>query len=167
MPVTLDDRRNAPLGNDRSPINIDRTKRNKECALVFDYGERRIGVAFANRVTQTITALKTIRAGDQALARLEIGALVDEWQPDTIVIGQPYNIDGEVTPMSSRAMDFATRLSERYGLPIDTIDERLTSAEARILLREKRRAGQRRRVTKEAVDSVAAQLIAETWLRSR
>ena len=67
--------------------------------------------------------------------------------------------------MSSRALAFAKRLGDKYGLPIDTIDERLTSVEASMLLREKRRTGQRRRrVNKEDVDSLAAQLIAETWL---
>jgi putative Holliday junction resolvase len=68
--------------------------------------------------------------------------------------------------MAVRAMDFAKRLSDRYGLPLETVDERLTSAEARTLLREQRQAGQRqRRINKEDIDSLAAQLIAETWLR--
>ena len=68
--------------------------------------------------------------------------------------------------MAARAINFAKRLSDRYGLPLETIDERLTSAEARTLLREQRQAGQRqRRINKEDIDSLAAQLIAETWLR--
>jgi putative Holliday junction resolvase len=68
--------------------------------------------------------------------------------------------------MATRALDFARGLSERYGLPIDTVDERLTSAEASLLLREQRQTGQRRRrVKKTDIDSLAAQLIAETWLR--
>lgn len=166
MPVTRDGRQFAARGSDWSLTNIDSAKRNKECALIFDYGERRIGVAFANRATQTITALKTIRAGRSPQDQPEIGALFDEWQPDAIVIGVPYNSDGDATPMSSRAIDFAKRLGERHGLPIDAIDERLTSAEASMLLREKRRSGQRRRVNKEDIDSMAAQLIAATWLRS-
>lgn len=127
---------------------------------------RRIGIAFANRITHTITALKTIRAGNQPHTRPEIEALVAEWQPQVIVIGVPYNSVGEATEMSSRAMDFAQRLSDRYGLPVDAVDERLTSAEASGLLREERRAGRRGRVNKEDIDSMAAQLIAETWLRS-
>jgi putative Holliday junction resolvase len=166
MPVTRDRGQFANRISDWSPGNIDSTERNKERALVFDYGERRIGVAFADRVTQTITALKTIRAGGKPHDTPELDALVDEWQPDAIVIGVPYNTDGDPTAMSSRAMEFARRLGERYGLPIDAIDERLTSAEASMLLREKRRSGQRRRVNKEDIDRMAAQLIAETWLGS-
>lgn len=69
--------------------------------------------------------------------------------------------------MSARAVGFAEQLSELYGLPIDTIDERLTSAEASMLMREQRRSGQRRRrIRKGDIDSMAAELIAETWLRS-
>lgn len=65
-------------------------------------------------------------------------------------------------------MGFADRLGDLYDLPIDAIDERLTSAEASMLLREERRTGERRRrINKEDIDSRAAQLIAATWLRSR
>jgi len=148
------------------PAKINKTKINKECALAFDYGERRIGVAFANRVTQTATALKTIPARDIAFAQHAIALLVSEWQPDAIVIGVPYNTDGGETRMAAQAMDFAQRLGEKHGLPVDTIDERLTSAEASMLLRDQRQTGRRsRRISKEDIDSLAAQLIAETWLR--
>jgi len=148
------------------PEKINETKKNTECALTFDYGDRRIGVAFANRGTQTATALKTIPARDDAYAQHAIALLVSEWEPDAIVIGVPYNIDGGESQMAARAMEFAQRLGEKFGLPIETIDERLTSAEASMLLRDQRQTGQRRRrVSKEDIDSLAAQLIAETWLR--
>lgn len=91
---------------------------------------------------------------------------MSEWQPDAIVIGVTYNMDGGASQTAILAMEFARCLSEKYGLPIETIDERLTSAEARMLLRDQRQTGQRRRrVNKEDIDSLAAQLIAETWLR--
>ena len=92
--------------------------------------------------------------------------LVSEWQPDAIVIGVPYNADGGESQMAAQAMAFAEHLGEKYGLPIETIDERLTSAEASMLLRDQRQTGQRRRrVKKEDIDSLSARLIAETWLR--
>ena len=68
--------------------------------------------------------------------------------------------------MAAQAMAFAEHVGEQYGLPIETIDERLTSAEASMLLRDQRQTGQRRRrVKKEDIDSLSARLIAETWLR--
>ena len=68
--------------------------------------------------------------------------------------------------MTARAIEFAARLSEIHVLPIDQIDERLTSSEASMMLREQRRSGQRRKkVRREDIDGLAAQLIAESWLR--
>ncbi len=92
--------------------------------------------------------------------------LVGEWEPDTFVIGVPYNMDGSESRMGTQAMEFAQGLSEKFGLPVEPIDEQLTSAEASMLLRDQRQTGQRRRrVNKEDIDSLSALLIAETWLR--
>jgi len=123
-------------------------------------------VAFANRVTQTAMALKALPARDGDPVPEDVRALISEWQPDALVIGVPYNIDGSESEMTTRAKLFGKLLEERHGLPIDTVDERLTSAEARMTLREQRHTGQRRRrVRREDIDSLAAQLIAESWLR--
>ncbi len=125
-------------------------------------------MAFVNRATQTATALKTLTARDGRPLPEDIQSLIREWEPDTLVIGVPYNLDGSDSPTTTRAIDFGTRLGEEHGLPIETIDERLTSIEAGEMLREQRRLGTRRRkVRREDIDSLAAQLIAESWLRDQ
>lgn len=135
-------------------------------ALAFDYGEQRIGVAFANRTTGTATALTTLSNRDPGVRERALRALVREWEPDTLVIGVPYNADGSESPLASAAVSFANRLAEEYALRVDRVDERLTSAEAGALLREQRQGGMRRRkVRKQDIDSMAAKLIAESWLR--
>lgn len=92
--------------------------------------------------------------------------LFAEWEPDAIVIGVPYNMDGSESPMTAGAIGFAHRLTEQFALPVDQVDERLTSAEAGAMLREQRQSGQRRRkVRRQDIDSLAAQLIADSWLR--
>lgn len=139
---------------------------NRSTALVFDYGEQRIGVAFANRVTDTATCLTTLsnRSGeelDRALA-----TLFADWAPEAIVVGVPYNMDGTESPMTAAAIEFGNHLAAEFALPVDQVDERLTSAEAATILRERRRAGQwRRKVRKGDIDGLAAQLIADSWLR--
>jgi len=133
---------------------------------VFDYGERRIGVAFANRATDTATQLKTLSARNGVPLERDVQKLIREWQPDTLAIGVPYNMDGSESPVAVRAIEFGRILGERNGLTVDTVDERLTSAEANMMLREQRASGERRRrVSREDVDSLAARLIAESWLR--
>ena len=150
----------------RENDTITRDSHRPRAALAFDFGDRRIGVAYANGATGTATALKTLEnRGDEALAR-ELETLFDEWEPDTIVIGVPYNMDGSESQMTPKAIEFAQRLGEMHGLPVDQVDERLTSSEAGRMLREQRQSGQRsRKVRKGDIDSLSAQLIAESWLR--
>ncbi len=75
-------------------------------------------------------------------------------------------MDGTESPMTTAAIEFGHRLAEEFALPVDEVDERLTSAEAAAILREQRRSGQRRRkVRRGDIDGLAAQLIADSWLR--
>lgn len=135
-------------------------------ALVLDYGERRIGMAVASAFAGTANPLDTLhgRAGEPDWFTLD--RVVAEWQPTVLVIGLPYNADGSDSPMTTKALAFAATLAERYGLRVDTVDERLTSAEAESILRAARQEGRRRKTRKGDVDRVAATLIAESWLRS-
>ncbi|MDP7154687.1 MAG: Holliday junction resolvase RuvX [Gammaproteobacteria bacterium] len=133
--------------------------------MAFDFGEQRIGVAFANRVIDSAIALQTLSADNTEAINQAIAALIKEWKPDTLVIGVPYNIDGTESRLSGLAADFGERLGKQYSLPVEHVDERLTSMEARMTLTEQRRTGQRRRrIRREDIDSLSAKLIAETWL---
>lgn len=124
-------------------------------------------MAFANRVTGSANALKTLPARDNKAVDQNLLALIKEWEPDALVVGVPYNIDGTESRLTKLAVDFGHRLGERHGLPVDQVDERLTSMEARMILTEQRRSGQRRRkIRREDIDSLSAKLIAETWLRN-
>jgi putative Holliday junction resolvase len=135
-------------------------------ALAFDYGTRRIGVALTNPVLSTARELCTVPARNGVPAWPEIDALVAMWQPGVLVVGLPYNADGSESAMTERTRGFAGELAGRYGLPVESVDERYTSAEASELLRERRRSGtMQRRVRDGDVDRLAARLIAETWLR--
>lgn len=139
----------------------------RDNALAFDFGTRRIGVATASRVAGSATALTTLAARDGTPNWPVLDALMREWQPQVLVVGLPKNADGSESEMTARATAFAATLAQRYRLPTEMVDERFTSAEAEELLRERRRTGaMTRRVREGDVDSLAAQLIAETWVRS-
>jgi len=134
---------------------------------VFDFGERRTGIAFADTRTGTCSALGTVIARRGVPQWRAIDTLVGEWKPAVLVVGMPYNMDGSESAMTKRAARFASMLRERYTLPVETIDERLTSAEARLILGEQRRRGLRKKKTdKGDIDRLAAQLIGESWLSS-
>jgi len=135
--------------------------------LALDFGLRRIGLATASPLTGIASPLTTLNAVDGQPDWRELDGLVDEWQPDLLVVGLPYNADGSESDMSARARRFATELSERYAIVISLMDERYTSAEAETILKQQRQTGARnRRIKKEDVDSLAAALIAESWMRT-
>jgi putative Holliday junction resolvase len=135
--------------------------------LAFDYGARRIGVAVGQTASGTASTVGTVAARGTpdwpAVMRC-----VAQWQPDRLLVGLPYNMDGSETATTAACREFAGELAVRTSLPVDLVDERLTSAAATAELREARRAGERaRRVRREDVDAHAARLILETWLRAR
>jgi putative Holliday junction resolvase len=133
--------------------------------VAFDFGLRRIGIATANRETGTASPLTTLRV-ERDLPWSEIDHVIEDWRPAQLVVGVP---EGEgAAAIARRARSFAAGLAERYGLPVATVDETLTSAAAETELADKRRSGYlRRRVGKGSVDRVAACLIAEQWLRQQ
>jgi putative Holliday junction resolvase len=136
-----------------------------EVLLAFDYGARRIGVAVGQTTTGSASAAGVIPVHGQpdwtALERW-----LREWSPTRLLVGLPYNMDGTETVLTGTCRAFAAELARRSGLPVDFVDERLTSAAANADLREARRSGARtRRVRREDIDAHAARLILETWLR--
>lgn len=75
-------------------------------------------------------------------------------------------MDGSESEMTAAAIGFANRLAEQFARPVEQVDERLTSSEASAILRAQRESGQRRRKLRTGdVDSIAAQLIGESWIR--
>jgi putative Holliday junction resolvase len=133
--------------------------------LAFDYGLRRIGVAVGNVVSRTAEALATLPARRGEPDWDELSACVNAWQPGTAVVGVPYNMDGSPGELTAKALAFASRLAERFGLEVVTVDERLSSREAEDALRQRRRSGALgRRIRREDVDQEAARILLRQWL---
>ena len=135
--------------------------------LALDFGLRRIGVASGSVLTGTASPLTTVAATDGEPDWDALDGLVNEWQPDLLVLGLPRNTDGSESDMSRRVRIFADLLKSRYNIVISLTDERYTSREAESILKQQRQSGARnRRIKKEDVDSMAAALIADSWLQA-
>ena len=136
-----------------------------EVLLAFDYGSRRIGVAVGQTTTGTASPAGVVSvSGNPDWTAIE--RHVREWSPTRLLVGLPYNMDGSETILTGACRAFAGELARRHGLPVEFVDERLTSAAAQAELRDVRRSGARtRRVRREDIDAHAARLILETWLR--
>ncbi len=132
--------------------------------LAFDFGLRQIGVATGNTLTNTCEPLTVLRARDGIPDWQVLDALIAEWQPGIIVVGRPLNMDDTESELSRRALKFGRRLEARFRTPIEYADERLSSFEAKQLLQER---GHRGDYKNAPADSLAAQLILQTWLADR
>ena len=95
--------------------------------LAFDYGEKRIGVAVGNTVTQTAEPLKIIQEPNQDKRFKLIEQLIDEWQPQLLVVGLPKYPDGTEHEMTHKATRFGNQLKGRFKKDVIWVDERYTS----------------------------------------
>ena len=129
----------------------------------FDYGLRRIGVAVGQMITGTASPLAPLRAQSGAPDWQAVQALLMEWQPSVVVVGEPLQMDGSDSEITRRARKFARRIHGRFGLKVVMADERLTSFEVKGWVRE--RCGPQN-FGDFAVDSLAAMVIVEQWLQS-
>jgi putative holliday junction resolvase len=131
--------------------------------LAFDFGLRFIGVAAGQTVTGTAMTVTTLRAERGKPDWRAVAALIGEWAPVRLLVGLPLNMDGTVSDMSERASAFAVSLERRAGIPVDLVDERLSSREAKDQQRNhgQRQADQR---AHRGAHEQAAVVIAETWL---
>ena len=130
--------------------------------LGFDYGSNHIGVAVGQELTATAWPLVTLATRNQRPDWDAIGRLIEDWRPDLLIVGVPYHADGSASSMTSSARRFSRQLMDRYGLVVDTMDERLSSVEAEDFISRFQQAP-RRRQDKCRVDQVAAALILESW----
>ena len=128
--------------------------------LAFDFGEKRIGVAIGESSLRMAHPLTTIDTVGNAARNTAIAALVGEWQPVGLVVGLPVHMDGTEHAMTERARKFGRRLEGIFHLPVRFVDERLTTRDATLLLRE---AGLDARKAKPVRDQVAAQRILQTY----
>ncbi|MDF1588572.1 MAG: Holliday junction resolvase RuvX [Gammaproteobacteria bacterium] len=132
--------------------------------LGFDYGLKYIGVAVGQQLTNTASPLTVIKARDGIPNWDEIKNLLDQWQPQLIVVGLPLNMDGTEQEMTTAAKRFGNRLNGRFHIPVQWQDERLSTYEAleQLGIRDKMHANKR-----EDVDSISAQLILQSWLNQQ
>lgn len=133
-------------------------------ALGLDIGKKRIGVAGCDGTGLIATGLTTVnrQSFQQDVERLK--ELVLERDAKLLVIGLPYSMNGSLGFQAKQVQKFAQRLSKALELPIEYIDERLTSVEAETQLKSQK---QYSRHNKGLIDRRAATIILQQWLDQR
>jgi len=133
--------------------------------LGIDFGFKRIGLATGQTITGSTSALNTLANERNNTNWSGLDKVIQEWRPDTFVLGLPVHKDGTDHDVTKAVRKFAVQLEERYGKPTHFQDERLSSNEAEGILQQQRASGARKKkVQKEDIDKLAAALILQRWL---
>ena len=131
--------------------------------LALDHGTKRIGIAVSDELKLIAQPLEFVPAKpfEQFVERLLV--LIQNQQVELILVGMPRNMNGSYGSAALRAEEFVNALKNAVSVPIKTLDERLTSAQANRVLIE---GDVRRNTRKQKVDKMAAAILLQTYLDS-
>ena len=132
--------------------------------MALDLGEKRTGVAVSDRaltVAHPISVLPTQEVLDNAPS---FTRLLEDHEVESFLIGLPVSLDGTEHAQAHRIRSQVKRLVELYQLPIEYQDERLTSVEAKRVLRQ---LGYSEKDMRGKTDKIAACILLQTWLDGR
>ncbi len=127
----------------------------------LDLGEKTIGVAVSDGLGITAQGVCVIRRQSKEKDFAALAKIIAEYDINSIIIGLPMNMNGSLGPQAEKALAFAGAARQRFGLPVETTDERLTTALVQKALIE---GGASRAKRKTVIDMLAAQVILQGWL---
>ncbi len=135
---------------------------NFQVILAFDFGLRHIGVAVGQSITLSANPLPFISAEKGQPDWKIVETLISTWNPQALLVGLPYLMEGGEQAISFGARQFAKELQNHSKLPVFMMDERLTTKEAQRRMKEMN-------VQKNeaiSIHSFAAKLILESWMQA-
>lgn len=140
---------------------MEQTHRDEHCprVLALDVGDRRIGLAVSDALGVSGFPLPPMRNNSSQWKELK--RIIDQYHVQYVVVGMPYQLDGEIGPQGEKVRAWIELLKKRFDLPVHTVDERMTTrlAEQALIAGEVRREKR-----KNVIDSLAALLILQTYL---
>ena len=132
--------------------------------LAVDPGSKRVGLAVSDPTQTIATALSTEPAEPESDLASRLAVIAAGQEAERIVVGLPRELDGTRGPAAAAAERLAGRLRAVAGVPVETFDERLTTAAAERSMIE---AGASRKTRRQAIDRVAATLLLQGYLDRR
>lgn len=135
--------------------------------LGLDVGSKTVGVAVSDLLGWTAQGVEIIKIDeDQAQFGLDrMQELVQKYQPTGFVLGLPKNMNNTLGPRAIKAQEYGEMLVARFDLPVDFIDERLTTVQAERMLVEQADTSRKKR--KQVIDKLAAVMILQNYLDAK
>lgn len=132
--------------------------------MALDVGERRVGVAMSDLSQTLASPYTTLQAHPQAVLFQKIQQLIIKEEVVALVVGLPISLNGQEGPQAQRIRQFIEALLTCVSVPLQTCDERYTTAEAQRMMIE---AGLRPEQRKAKIDEVAASIILQDYLNQQ
>jgi putative holliday junction resolvase len=133
-------------------------------ALGLDVGSKRIGVAGCDRTGLIAAGLTTIERQSFQQVHTQLKQLVADRDVQVLVVGLPYTMNGTIGSQARQVQKFARAMAKALQLPLEYVDERLTSYQAEQMLHAQNISPSR---NKGLIDRKAASLILQQWLDER
>lgn len=132
--------------------------------LGLDVGSKTVGVAVSDPMGWTAQGVEIIRINeDEKVFGLDrLGEIIKETGAKAVVLGLPKNMNNTEGPRAEASRNYAKMVEERFGLPTDFQDERLTTVQAERMLIEEADVSRKKR--KKVIDKIAAEFILQNYL---
>ncbi len=131
--------------------------------LAIDYGDSRVGISVSDPLQITAQGVKTLKNYGSPKLYPALAEVIGEYSPEKIVVGMPKNMNATEGERVEKTYEFIKELKKIYSGEIELWDERLTTVSAIRILNETNTRGKAR---KQVIDTVAASLILENYLRA-
>ena len=132
--------------------------------MALDIGKVRCGIAISDPQERVATPLCVLPTEEVRSNAPSFRRLCEDWEPELIVSGLPLTLSGQKGPQAQSIREVAQQVATSLSLPLEFSDERLSSSEAKRVLREE---GMSERDMRGKVDMVAASLFLQSWLDKR
>lgn len=132
--------------------------------LALDIGEKRVGVAVSDSSGRVASPVCVLPAAEVEADAKTWRRVLEDHEPDVLVAGLPLTMAGERGPQADRVEKVAQKVAATCGLPLEFTDERLSSTEAKRILRQE---GLSEKKMRGKVDMVAASLFLQAFLDAR
>lgn len=132
--------------------------------LGLDLGTKTLGLAVSDKTNTIASPYMTLRYNTYEELVLELKKIVEEKDIGTFVLGYPKNMNNTLGPAVERTEEFKKVLEQHFSLPIVLIDERLSTVEAESILIS---TDTKRKKRKQIIDSYAAAIILDTYLKRK
>ena len=132
--------------------------------IALDIGEKRVGIAYADTRHRVAVPVAVLPAAEVEGNASSFRRILEDHEPDLLLAGRPVTLAGEPGPQAERVAQVAAKVARACGLDLEFMDERLSSAEAKRVLREQ---GMSEKQMRGKVDCVAASLFLQAWVDAR